>query len=263
MAVRLLALDLDGTTFCEGTSIGETNLAALHAAREKGVIVVFITGRRKLSPIRHVFQHADYVIMNNGGTVYLPSGERISHQQFSKEQFAFLLNFCNERHFTMQLFFGDDWWINTREHAGDAMADYYLSLGEVPHYFRELFELPSQQVDGAIISGAAYEQFAKELEIQRQDFYCVKSGEHLLDVIPQEINKWAGLLQLAQDKGIAPKEIIAVGNYYNDVEMISHAGIGVAVANAPDEVKAAADYVTGRTHAEHAVAEVIERFILI
>ena len=55
---------------------------------------------------------------------------------------------------------------------------------------------------------------------------------------------------------------MAAGNYYNALELIRGAGVGVAVRNAPEEVRAQADYVTARTHLEDAVAEIVEKFIL-
>ena len=70
------------------------------------------------------------------------------------------------------------------------------------------------------------------------------------------------VLELAQQFGITPQEMIAVGDSYNDIEMIEMAGLGVAVNNARDEVKQAADYVTENSHEADAVKEVIDKFIL-
>ena len=63
-------------------------------------------------------------------------------------------------------------------------------------------------------------------------------------------------------KILLEKDIITVGNYYNDLDMLQHAAVGIAVANAVDDVKKACDIVTKADNNQGVVAEVIERFIL-
>ncbi len=66
---------------------------------------------------------------------------------------------------------------------------------------------------------------------------------------------------IAADLGIKPEEIVAFGDNHNDIGMLRLAGLGVAMGNAHDEVKAAADYIT-LSNAEEGVAVVIEEMIL-
>ena len=60
---------------------------------------------------------------------------------------------------------------------------------------------------------------------------------------------------------ILPKDIIAAGNYYNDIDMLRNAAIGIAVANSLDDVKAEADFVTERDNNHDAAAEIIWRML--
>ena len=73
----------------------------------------------------------------------------------------------------------------------------------------------------------------------------------------------AGLLALAEHLGIAPGETMAIGDNSNDVPMIRAAGLGVAVANASEEARAAAGYVCDDDNNAGGVAEAIERFVLV
>ena len=75
------------------------------------------------------------------------------------------------------------------------------------------------------------------------------------------ISKGTSLNQLIQILGIEREEVIAMGDSYNDLEMIEFAGLGVAMGNANDDIKAAADYVTD-TNMNDGVAKVVEEFIL-
>ena len=86
------------------------------------------------------------------------------------------------------------------------------------------------------------------------------SEDNCTDIMAQNISKWNGLQRLMALLGIPADQVIAAGDYTNDLPMIQGAGIGVAVANALPEVKAAADYVTERDCDHDAAAEIIERF---
>jgi len=76
-----------------------------------------------------------------------------------------------------------------------------------------------------------------------------------------EVSKGNALKTIAADLGIRSQEIVAFGDHHNDIGMLQFAGLGVAMGNAPDEVKVAADYVT-LSNAEDGVAVVIEEMIL-
>ena len=84
---------------------------------------------------------------------------------------------------------------------------------------------------------------------------------HILEVLPASVSKWTALQQLAAREGIMPADIIAVGDDENDIDMLRHAGLGIAMGNATETVKAAADHVTG-SNAEDGLVQAIERFVL-
>jgi hydroxymethylpyrimidine pyrophosphatase-like HAD family hydrolase len=74
------------------------------------------------------------------------------------------------------------------------------------------------------------------------------------------VSKVNALKAIAADLGVAPEEIVAIGDNHNDIGMLRFAGLGVAMGNAHDEVKAAADYVT-LSNADEGVAAVIEKLL--
>ena len=91
--------------------------------------------------------------------------------------------------------------------------------------------------------------------------HVVQSAFDLLEFLHPEISKENGLRSIAHDLGIDATEIVAIGDGHNDIGMIQFAGLGVAMGNAHEEVKRAADYVT-RSNAEDGVAAVIEEVVL-
>ena len=91
--------------------------------------------------------------------------------------------------------------------------------------------------------------------------HAVQSEPVYLEILPRGVSKGEALGAMWRALGLAPAETIAIGDNWNDVEMIEAAGLGVAMGHAPEGVRAKADYVCG-TAEEEGVREVIERFVL-
>ena len=83
----------------------------------------------------------------------------------------------------------------------------------------------------------------------------------ILEILHPDVSKWYALRQFAAQEGIAPEEIIAVGDDHNDVEMLRHVGLGIAMGNAVEAVQKAADYVT-ESNAEDGLALALDHFVL-
>jgi Cof subfamily protein (haloacid dehalogenase superfamily) len=90
--------------------------------------------------------------------------------------------------------------------------------------------------------------------------YVTQSSFDLVEFLHPEVSKVNALKAIAADLGVAPEEIVAIGDNHNDIGMLRFAGLGVAMGNAHDEVKAAADYVT-LSNADEGVAAVIEKLL--
>lgn len=89
-------------------------------------------------------------------------------------------------------------------------------------------------------------------------YSAVFSHDYMLEVMPKGTNKAAGLTKIGQLHGMALSEMVAIGDAENDIEMLRHAGLGVAMGHAPDTVKAAADGIT-LTNSEDGVAFALEQ----
>ena len=118
------------------------------------------------------------------------------------------------------------------------------------------------------ISNPVTEQIVRELgdEVWLYDFPCVMpdshNGEivHILELFAQRINKWAAISWYLERHGIDPQRVGAIGDQVNDVPMMEQAGIGIAMGNAVDEVKAHAKYSTADNRSD-GVARAIEAIL--
>jgi hydroxymethylpyrimidine pyrophosphatase-like HAD family hydrolase len=84
---------------------------------------------------------------------------------------------------------------------------------------------------------------------------------HILEVLPATVSKWQALERLMAAEGLTAEDVMAIGDDYNDLEMIRGAGLGIAMGNAVEAVREAAGYVTG-SNADDGVAQALERFVL-
>jgi len=124
-----------------------------------------------------------------------------------------------------------------------------------------LYPLPCIKIAGVGESETLRDK-RRELErIFAGKLYVTQSSFDIVELLHPAVSKDNALRVIATDLGIAPEEVVAIGDGHNDIGMLRFAGLGVAMGNADAEVKAAADHVT-LSNADEGVAEVIENMIL-
>lgn len=273
---RLLALDIDGTLFGEDAVIPPRNARALVSLRERGIAVVLSSGRALVS-IRGVAERmfppreTDYYIAFNGGIVAgnaraepiwaptIPAAVVRDIAAYAREQEVVLQGY-NDPEFVVERDSG-----TSRSYAeGTGMAYRVVQdlAGGLPRGTPKLLMIAphedllrhQERLDRLARAGGAADRPAE------RRFEMTFSKPHYLEIMPPGVTKGAGLRKLCEHLGIPLGETVAVGDSLNDVEMLREAGIGVAVANAGERVKQAADHTTTASAEEAAVAEVIDRF---
>lgn len=255
----LLALDLDGTACNDDGRLGQTTKRALAAARRAGHTVVFATGRRDVDmlPLGEDFRWADYLALNNGGKlVRTRDGAVLDNTLADPDAARALARRCLREGWILHVLSGLYWAVSRPDPGLDGYAE---KLGVAPVLFHSPDQLPLDAIEGfmATADRAAIGRF---LEQARLPLSYVESEPGCADILPRGITKWRGLTKLARLLNIPAERILAAGDYDNDLEMIRNAGIGVAVANALPEVKAAADYVTPQDNNHDAAAHIVEHF---
>lgn len=95
----------------------------------------------------------------------------------------------------------------------------------------------------------------------REEFTVVQSAPFFLEFLNPASNKGIGVAAIAEYLGIQPEEVICMGDAENDHHMLKYAGLGIAMANAMEETKKIADYIT-ESNDDHGVAKAIEKFVL-
>jgi Cof subfamily protein (haloacid dehalogenase superfamily) len=261
---RLLVVDLDGTVRSRVHGITPGVRAAVAAAQARGVRVCVATGRmwRSAEPWVRTLGADPPVILYNGGQVLDFASGRTFYEQLLPREAARVALALARRDSEVQahLYLRDRVYVERRHPLTDAYAaDDGLTYDVVPSFDALLRDDPHK----VLVIGAPerVEALQRAVRAARLPVHDVQSEPVYLEILPPGVSKGSALTAMLEALGVAAAETIAVGDNWNDVEMLETAGLGVAMGSAPEGVRARADHVCG-TAEEEGVREVIERFVL-
>lgn len=262
----LVAVDLDDTLLSNALEISPRNVRALNRAREKGVVVTLATGRMFCSaaPIARRLGIDAPIITYQGALVKHPfTGAEFLHRPLPNEVARAVMERLLDYDYHLNIYLDDQLYVESLTEAGRRYAA--LSrvearpVGELLSFLGE--RDPTKVL--AIASESEIESLLRDMVaiFSGDQVYITRSKPQFLEFSHSLATKGQALKQLAEHYGISRESVMAIGDGYNDLDMVEYAGLGVMVANARDEVRSGADYVTASNEAD-GVAEAIERFIL-
>lgn len=276
--IKLVALDLDGTLFDNSSHISERNLTTIRSITDKGIHVVISTGRPfEGIPFDQIKGTGiNYAITANGSGIYeISTGKCLYENAMDEELVAPILNFLLTRDIHMDAFIGGKGYtpvqcVETAQKltVPSSIKNYIITtrtrLDNILQFIHEN-QLKVQKMtlnfypaaDGTLIDRETVRKFL----VSNPSITTVCGGYNNLEFTRADANKGVGLRKLAEILGVNPDATMAIGDTENDLAIIEAAGIGVAMGNATDAVKARADYVT-TTNTKDGVAAAIEHFIL-
>ncbi len=276
MRYRLLALDVDGTTLDPNGTLRPAVQQAIATVQERDIRVVLCTGRRFRTalPLAQELRLHTPLVVHNGALVKDPITAETLHQTYISEN-VYRQTLNHLRQLSVPMVYVDAF----NEHVDIVTEDMAQAhpfqrkyLEENLAHCRIVPDIDTPPAYGVIMmSIMADETSLQPLRAQmvtalgnqaRVHMLINKNYQgHILEILHPTVSKWQALRQLAAQEEVAVEAIVAVGDDANDMEMIRHAGLGIAMGNAREEVKAVADYVTG-SNAEDGLVQAIERFLL-
>lgn len=259
----MLACDLDRTLIWEDALLRPRTLAALAAARRKGLRMVVVTGRmfRSVRPYLEEAGITDPVICYQGAVVADPaSGRFLRHVPIPLEPAREAIAALQEEGFPVNCYVGDELYVARHTPESERYAAFQnLPVHAVGDLLAWLDEPPTKLV--TIGEPALLDGLEARLKARFDGrLYISKSLPYFLELANPEVTKASGLDFLARRLGFTPERTIAFGDGENDVELLEWAGFGVAVANAHERVLEVADWVCPSAE-EEGVAQVIESFL--
>lgn len=241
-----MALDMDGTLLNEWSEISDENAKWIHKAQAAGVTVCFSTGRGFVSayPYAHQLQLVTPMITVNGSEIWRKPHDLLKRTEMDVSRIMELHALAAEYPevwfwaYTTEGIFNKEKWIAKHR----TLEDYtWLKFG---------FHTENDKIRGILTE-----------ELQKWDvFEITNSSLWNIELNPKGVNKAAAIREVCQLLDVDLAEVIAVGDSLNDIAAIQAAGLGIAMGNAQEEVKAVADAVTV-TNNEDAIAAVIQKYI--
>lgn len=261
---KLIAIDLDDTLLTDGLTVTEGTKRAMAAAINQGVTVTIATGRMFASAqkIAEQIELNVPIITYQGALVKtLLDGQVLYERNVPADVAKELHAFVEENHLHLQLYV-DDKLYGTEDNE---RIQKYSALTNIPYFiepdFKKLIELPLSKML-IIDEPARLDEIAEQLfPLIGDRIHMTKSKAHYLEFMHKEGTKGHALQFMASHLGYEMAETIAIGDAWNDREMIEAAGLGVAMGNAIESLKELADYVT-LSNNDEGVRHVIEKFIL-
>ena len=289
MSIRLLALDLDGTLLDSRGELSERNLRAIAAAREVGVRVALVTGRRfrDARPLALRLGLDVPVISHNGAlTKHARTLETVAVRLLPLREAREVLRVGREN--------GVDALISDDPHGAgmlvyDHMSDDNQALAKYIAWSRRIH---GDEVEEAVRRVPSLEDYLDHAPVHITFSGGVERMKHLgemlsdelgagvkllstiypkmdfalLDVLHPEVSKGVGVEAAAHELGLKREEVMAIGDNFNDLEMLQYAGTSVLMENAEASLRALLSDLPGChttiTNDEDGVAVAIEKFIL-
>lgn len=264
---KILILDVDGTLTNQKKEITPKTLEALIKLQEKGILVALASGRptygmKKVADALQLAEFGGYILSFNGARIMnVKTKEVVYQQKFPLEYIAPLYEYAIEHGMGLVTYEQDKVITGTEF---DKYMEFEASLNHMNLVKVEQFpEYVTFDVNKCLFT--AKEDVApdreKELASRYGDVLSIyRSEPFFIECMPPGVDKAASIAHLLEHIGIDKSQAVACGDGFNDLSMIQYAGVGVAMANAQQVVKDAADYVTKGSNDEDGLLEVVEQF---
>ena len=247
----MVATDLDGTLLRADHSISDRTLAVLTKVREAGVIVVAATGRGPLAlPNFDRGGPIEIAVCSNGAAVVdVASGEVVDRRDLPGRTvattFAELRSAIPGASFAWEAANGFGWEPPFAAH-GNILLDAYAAEASAA------FD-PGAPVSKAFVAHdcLGYQALAQRVsEVMSVEAEVSSAGLPFVVITAPNVTKATALQELCDQRGIERTQVVAFGDSWNDLDMLNWAGLGVAMGNANEDVKAAADEIAGSHETE-------------
>ncbi|PPA69720.1 Cof-type HAD-IIB family hydrolase [Jeotgalibacillus proteolyticus] len=285
--IKLLASDMDGTLLNKDHVVGPENSRAIKEAQAQGVEVVVATGRSYLEampPLKEAGITCP-IISVNGAEIRDANGEQLLVRGIDKETAKDAAQQLENLDIYFEVYTNKGTFTNDKEQGIQLLIDIFLTTNPdtpLPHVETEA---QSRYDEGHIEVVEGYEQIFNDetqtiykflafssnpeaLEkvnaiLQKTNGLAISSsGRENLEITSLDAQKGIALEWYCNKKGISLKDVMAIGDNYNDLSMMKKAGYSVAMGNAPDDIKEQCAHITA-TNREDGVAKAIEHLVTV
>lgn len=268
--IKLICLDLDGTTLKDVCSISSKNIEYIRKAYEKGIKIALVSGRLFIHVVyfSRVLGIPTYIIGNNGTYVYdLEKQEVIYSSFFGVDNLVKIHNFVKEKPFNVHYSTIDTIYSNSKledYHNEEDKREYAMKEVVVrdDREWSDIFKNHGKEISKVVISSKDNKKLSDLIyEIGHiGDFQIEYSWINTIEILNRGEGKGRGLVELKRYLGLSTQDVMCIGDSENDLSMFRESGYKVAMYNAIDKLKEVADFITLRND-EDGVAFAIKKLL--
>lgn len=277
MSYKLLALDVDGTLLKSNHTLSKLTQQVIAGLVERGIHVTLATGRAYPSAksLAKLFHMQVPLITHDGAYVADPRTDRVLYAKRIPHEVAAQITEILVAHRLDVMLLHESYAVTNRSWKWKDIFP-LLNAWTIRQLWREQYPLKIQasrslaeyvrmnKVDAPkfFVTGEPERLAAARAALLKQSLNGIRvtaSGVNNLEILPAGVSKASGLDVVSAELKITTEQIVAVGDHFNDAEMIRHAGMGVAMGNAPDDIKQLAQFVTD-TNDQDGVVSVVRKF---
>ncbi len=270
---RLLALDIDGTLVNSQNELTDATRRAVLRAKQAGIQIVLATGRRysRALPLVEPLELDVPLVTASGALIKQASDHRTLYRA---EFHAGALERCLQRisaaGYSAILYAdtfheGFDYFCSSNDSDQEEMLEFLQRNAGCERVCPAMMADPPAGIFAGFAMGTRAQMLGLQADLERQLSDCLyvhvlrspRYTGYMCEIAPFGVSKWTGILRLADAWGIQPHEICAAGDDVNDIPMIRAAGLGIAMGNALDTVKAVAHRIAP-SHDEDGLVQVVD-----
>ena len=269
MKYKAIVLDVDGTLLNNDGIVTARMRASLIKVQQMGVRIILASGRPTcgvlpLAKELDMDKNDGYILSYNGGQIIsVQTGELLFEKRIKLEMLPYLERKANKNNFAIFTYHKDVIYTN------DTSNEHIIHEAELNNMRLEKVDCLSDVITFSpckcmIVSDDEKSLIGLESHWKKRlagELDVFRSEKYFLEIVPPFIDKANTLSVLFEKLGIALESVVAIGDGVCDVTMIQLAGLGIAMGNAQESVKACADYVTS-TNEDNGVAVAIENLII-
>jgi hypothetical protein len=265
-AYKMICLDIDGTLLNSKHKITlPVKNSIQKAAAEKNIPVILVSARM---PKGIIFLQKElgiqFPIISYSGALILDQKQNILHQEvLSLDDVQSIYASAKKLQAHLSIYKENTWYIEKNDVWSKQESDITGIRPEIQPFDKLLTQWSNQKTGPNKLLFMADPKIIQTLKnlfsAKSITSYCSKPT--YLEIVPNCASKTNAIKYLANIQSIATKEIITIGDNYNDIDMLESAGLGIAMDNAPDAVKSHADTITA-SNDNDGVAAAIEKYCL-
>lgn len=247
---KIVFIDVDGTLVLDDQSILESTVKACREAKENGHILFLCTGRSKAELYDNIMEIGFNGMICAGGGYAEADGEMLFHQKVTDEEVRHVVDYFNEH--------GIDFYIESNgglyasEHCVENLLNRMQVEKKEDHVFTNAL-IEGQSLYRSDVNKVCFlqpevpfEDIIHEFEDSFEVMQCTvpSFGKESGELAVKGVSKTKAILEVLKHYGMGQADTVAIGDGLNDKDMILYCNVGIAMGNAVEELKQAADYVT-------------------